>query len=166
VKSFVVHLSKERFKFSSSHFTIFNSTEAERLHGHNYRVACSFGVSSTKSDVGMAFAFNEVKPMIQTVCEALDEYVLIPEKSPYLKISVAGAQVHIDFHGKKYSLPKEDVKLLPVTNITSEELSSWISGELVAIFKKKNPQLMSGLKKLSVTVQETLGQKVSCVTKF
>ena len=154
-QTFVVQLYKERFKFSSSHFTIFNSREAERLHGHNYRVACSFAVSATRSDIGMAFTFDEVKPVIQAVCDSLDEYVLVPEKSPFLKVSVAGAQVHIDFHGKKYSLPKEDVKMLPVTNITSEELSSWISGELISIFGKKSPQLMSVLKKLNVSVQET-----------
>ena len=33
-----IRLAKENMKFSAAHFTIFNASERERLHGHNFRV--------------------------------------------------------------------------------------------------------------------------------
>ena len=47
---FQVSLSKERFKFSSTHFTIFNDSEAECLHGHNYLVSVDLGFKSLAED--------------------------------------------------------------------------------------------------------------------
>ena len=34
-----IEIAKQYLHFSAAHFTIFNATERERLHGHNFRIA-------------------------------------------------------------------------------------------------------------------------------
>ena len=38
-RAYAIRVEKENLKFSSAHFLIFEDGTAERLHGHNYRVA-------------------------------------------------------------------------------------------------------------------------------
>ncbi len=38
-RTFATRVEKEHLKFSAAHFLIFANGSAERLHGHNYRVA-------------------------------------------------------------------------------------------------------------------------------
>ena len=152
--SFLIHLEKESFKFSSTHFTIFSKTEAERLHGHNYQVRVSVEVNALNKDLGMPFDFNIIKPKIQHICNDLDEFILIPEKSPFLKIESNQDQVLMGFHDKAYSFPKSDVRLLPIVNITVEELARLFFGKL----KTECPIEVS---KLQITIEETRGQSVT-----
>jgi 6-pyruvoyltetrahydropterin/6-carboxytetrahydropterin synthase len=82
--SFVLELKKENFKFSASHFTIFGPDHAERLHGHNYYVTVKLYIRDVQTSTGMTVEFNEIKSVIKTFTERLDERVLIPKFSPYL----------------------------------------------------------------------------------
>lgn len=135
--SFVVRLRKESFKFSGSHFTIFSETSAERLHGHNYYVAVDLYVKEISKDLGLAFDFNEIKPSIKKVCDMFDEYVLVPESSPFLKvIKSKSGEVEVTFAKKRYLFPADDVKLLPIANVTSEEMARYFSVELKRLLPK------------------------------
>lgn len=145
-------LEKENFKFSVSHFTIFDAQRAERLHGHNYALRVECEVTSLDPKTSMAIDFNQLKPVIRKVCDTLDEHVLIPENSPYLKISKIKDGVIVQFHTKTYQFPLEDVRLLPLTNITSEALSHYVTQKLVT----ETAQLP--LVSIAVTVTETSGQ--------
>src|SRR5690606_33706927 len=124
-------LEKENFKFSGSHFTIFDSTRSERLHGHNYYVRLEVRVRELDPELGMAFDFNLLKPIVRQITESLDEYVLLPEKSPHVAIERTTTSVIASFNGKRYEFPSEDVRLLPIVNVTSELLASYIAGEIV-----------------------------------
>jgi 6-pyruvoyltetrahydropterin/6-carboxytetrahydropterin synthase len=57
---------------------------------------------------------------------------LLPTKSPYLAVSEQGDYIEAIFNEKKLFFLKEDVKLLPIRNITLEELSDWFVSELCA----------------------------------
>jgi 6-pyruvoyltetrahydropterin/6-carboxytetrahydropterin synthase len=153
---YTVHLAKEPFKFSCSHFTILGLDHAERLHGHNYQMKVSIQVSGTDEKLGFAFDFNEVKPLIRRLCDELDERILIAAKSPYLKLKSEGSSIEVEFAGKRYVFPSEDTMVLPLVNITSEELARY-SGER---FKKDFAHL-SFWTSLEVNVEETRGQSVS-----
>lgn len=159
--SFVIRLKKETFKFSCSHFTIFSATSAERLHGHNYYLDLSCRVSGVSKDLGFAFDFNELKPIIQKACNSLDEYILIPRKSPYLKIVELKNSVKVAFGKKEYVFPKEDVKMLPIVNVTSEELARFMSKQISSKFSSKS----LSVSELSVTITETHGQSATFITK-
>lgn len=154
--SYNLEISKESFKFAVSHFAIFGPECAERLHGHNYYVKFLLNYSRTSEDLGMAVEFNDIKPVLQKVCKDLDEYILIPKKSPFLTISEDEGQVNVTFHKKNYSFPKEDVLFLPLLNISCEELSKYLSEEVYnSLSQDKN------LNSVSVEVQEVRGQKVT-----
>lgn len=149
-------LAKENFKFSCTHFTIFGPQSAERMHGHNYLVSYEFTCDAIKEDLGLAFDFNEFKPLLKQACDELDETILIPSRSPYLTIENQGEEVEVRFNKKRYVLPKEDVRLLPIANISIEALASYIHSQLI---KKIKPEWK--IIKLAVSIQETAGQSVS-----
>jgi 6-pyruvoyltetrahydropterin/6-carboxytetrahydropterin synthase len=153
---YTVHLAKELFKFSCSHFTILSAEHAERLHGHNYQVRVDITVAKVDSALGFAFDFNSVKPLIRKICESLDERILLPAQSPYLKIKTAGAQVEASFGKKNYSFPADDTLVLPLSNITSEELARYICERLLSEMTAL-PHWTS----VAVQVEETLGQSVT-----
>jgi 6-pyruvoyltetrahydropterin/6-carboxytetrahydropterin synthase len=153
---YTINLAKEPFKFSCSHFTILSATEAERLHGDNYQVRVSIAVRDTDPKLGLAFDFNTVKPLIRAFCDELDERILLPAKSPYLKIASEGGQVDVRFGKKRYGFPEEDTLTLPLVNITTEELSRYACERLVQDMKA-----LPHWTQVKVSVEETRGQSVS-----
>lgn len=157
-----IQLAKEDFKFSGSHFTIFGPGRAERLHGHNYQVRCELALKSLDVSLGMAFDFNDVKPLLREITRSLDEYVLLPENSPYLSVTPFEDRVRVQFANKRYELPAEDVRLLPMTNVTSEELARWIAVELSSRLMSERPEAAGKIANLSIAVEETRGQSVVC----
>lgn len=121
-------LSKERMKFSSGHFTIFSATERENLHGHNFGVAVTF-----KAEVGangMVVDYGVLKDAVMRLCDSLDELVLLPLHSPFLNIEQRDGLVHVRFAEERLQFLVRDVKLLPIRNITVEDLSGWLLGSL------------------------------------
>lgn len=153
---FVVHLAKEPFKFSCSHFTIFSADHAERLHGHNYQLRVDITVEDLDRQIGMAFDFNAVKPLIRVFCDQMDERILLPSESPYLNIKNEANQIEVRFAKKFYSFPREDVYALPLSNITAEELARHAS--LVLADQMRH---LPHWTRLTVNVEETRGQSVS-----
>lgn len=124
-----ITLSKEYQKFSAAHFTIFSATNRERLHGHNFSVTVAITVPV--GDDGLCFSYRIYKDILKQVCEELDEYVLIPEFSPHLKISEEGVYYHIEFNKEIIPLLKSDTKLLPIRNTTVEEFADYILKQLL-----------------------------------
>jgi 6-pyruvoyltetrahydropterin/6-carboxytetrahydropterin synthase len=155
--SFRIKLEKESFKFSGSHFTVFGPDRAERLHGHNYYVRLELTISDLDQKLGMAFDFNIIKPIMREITSNLDEYILLPQHSPFVSLTKTGSSIEVLFSGKRYSLPESDVKVLPVVNITTEELARFIAKELEARIKSLTPPIRH-LQRLSVGVEETRGQ--------
>lgn len=153
---FKIHLGKENFKFSCSHFTIFSEKTAERLHGHNYQISVHLAVGDVDPKLGFAFDFNLVKPHIKDICDGLDEFILVPTQSPYLKVQEAGSQIEVRFHNKTYSFPKEDTCLVPITNISAEELAKFFATNLARRIAD-----IKGWTAMDVGVEETRGQSVS-----
>jgi 6-pyruvoyltetrahydropterin/6-carboxytetrahydropterin synthase len=153
---YTVHLAKEPFKFSCSHFTILSAEHAERLHGHNYQMRVDVELETVDPKLGMAFDFNAVKPMIRMICTELDERILLPAESPYLKIKNEGAQLSVSFNQKNYMFPSEDCLILPLSNTTSEELARYACERLsLAMAAQKF------WTSIQVEVEETRGQSVS-----
>ena len=155
--SFQVNLSKERFKFSATHFTIFNDSDAECLHGHNYLVSVDLDFRTLAEDTGLSAEFSHLKIKIDDLCEELDETVLLPSKSPFLDIGETDTNIEVKFAHKFYSFPTEDCTILDIVNVSSECLAKWIHGRLEEDFHT------IGLESLSVTIEETNGQSVTYI---
>lgn len=157
---YTIHLAKEPFKFSCSHFTVLSERQAERLHGHNYQMRVDISLNEVDPKLGMAFDFNAIKPKIRMICDELDERILLPEKSPFVKISGEGSQLKVTFAHKTYSFPEEDCLRLPLTNVTTEELARYICRRL-AQGLNDIPHWTA----IQVNVEETRGQSVTYAEK-
>lgn len=156
--SFRIRIEKESIKFSCSHFTIFGADKAEPLHGHNYYVTAEFGLSELDAQLGMAFDFNLLKPILKEEAEKLDEHILIPAKSPFLKIERTPEQIKVTFGKKNYAFPKEDVIEIDAVNITSEELARDFAQRLKNQLNRHKE--FKRINALTVGIQETRGQTV------
>jgi 6-pyruvoyltetrahydropterin/6-carboxytetrahydropterin synthase len=121
-----IEITKQDIKFSAAHFTIFSATERERLHGHNFAV--HLAVTAPVGDDGICFSYKDIKTRIRDLCDALDEYTLLPAQSPHLRIVEEGTFYIVHFNGEKIPLLKSDTLLLPVRNSTVEEYARYLLG--------------------------------------
>lgn len=168
---YVLKIAKEYFKFSSAHFTIFNDSELECLHGHNYRA--SLVIECRDIANGFVIEFRQAKKIVKTLCDELDEKVLIPADAPFLSIAKEQEQFQIRFNGagfvKDYRLPCEDVEILPMDNITVECLSRYMCESFVKKLMnlyddaEKRDCFYQSLISVSFEVEETPGQSAAYV---
>ncbi len=120
-----IELQKEAMKFSVAHFTIFSATERERLHGHNYTVRCQ--ITAGIDDNGMTFNYKYYKRRLIELCKFLNEYTLLAENSPHTQIEQTSSHCYVHFNHEVIPFLNKDVKLLPIRNITVEELARWFT---------------------------------------
>ncbi|MCP5066742.1 MAG: hypothetical protein GY946_09260 [bacterium] len=149
-----VKLAKQDFKFSAAHFTVFPDGDAERLHGHDYRVRVELEGTDPGPD-GLLVPIAEVKANIRALCKSLDERTLVPEKCPLLEVSHDGETLEIEFGRRRYRLPGADTRLLPLQNVTMELLAMHLWRELARSLAG------SAVERLVVEVEETPGQSAS-----
>lgn len=154
-----LHLAKQNFKFSSAHFLIFDSKNAEMLHGHNYQVKVDlFFLQNKKADeLGYHIDFGSLKKIIKEMCDVWDEHVLLPENHPDMKYKVSSDKKNyeIKFRDRFYSLPVIETIWLPITNTSVENLSLLFARQLYNKLKK------SSVNKVRVSIEETRGQ-IAC----
>lgn len=124
-----IELFKENMKFSAGHFTVFSSTSRENLHGHNYNVYASF--TTRVEDEGLSFDYRFYKEKLFKLCQSLDETVLLPSACKYLTITEDPHYFQIHFNDEVMMFLKRDAKILPVQNITVEELSHWFMQQII-----------------------------------
>lgn len=125
----IIELSKEYLKFSAAHFTIFSSTNRERLHGHNFAVSAKF--KAPVDNNGLCFNYGDFKSKLSRVCDTLDEYVLLPGDSPHLEIDRQDGQYSVQFAEQKMQFLASDTLILPLKNISVEELAGYVLDQLL-----------------------------------
>jgi 6-pyruvoyltetrahydropterin/6-carboxytetrahydropterin synthase len=154
-----VELYRNDMKFSAAHFTIFSAEERERLHGHNYHVHTY--VTAEMNDDGITYDYSITRKAVIALCRSLNEYMLLPERSPYLTIEECGVQYRVCFGSDEMFFLKADTLVLPVANTTSECLAQWFVDQLVL-----DPDDLREKKivKIKVAVSTTTGQ--SSVAKW
>lgn len=123
-----IRLAKENMKFSAAHFTIFSASERERLHGHNFRVEVD--IEARMLGNGMCFDYGIYKDRIVALCRELNEWTILPTRSPYLRIEEEGEHVYALFAGVRIPFLRADVLLLPIENATLEEFAAWFLDRL------------------------------------
>ena len=123
-----IQIDKEAHKFSAAHFTIFSATERERLHGHNYSVSAT--IVAPIGENGFSADYNVYKNRIATLCDALDEYLLLAADSPYQRIEESGDEYTVYFADEVMRFLRSDTQVLPIRNATVEEFSHYLLGQL------------------------------------
>lgn len=153
MKLTTIELFKEDMKFSSGHYTIFSASRREKMHGHNFTVYAAFDACVDEN--GMAFDYDIYKERLRLLCQSLSEYFLIAGLSPYQTITEEGEYLYVHFNDEKIPFLKKDVLVMPLKNITVEELSVWFLEKLVndqESLKKYN------IKRIHIKVYSAPGQ--------
>ena len=148
---YVLRLSKEDFKFSAAHFTLFGPDEAELLHGHNYHVEVEM-TGHELDEEGLLVSFVDAKKAIRAACARLDDRTLIPTRSRHLRVTRADGEVEVRFGPRRYILPDDDTLLLDEVNTTVELFARMIWEDIVRDLDCRR------LSALAVSVAETAGQ--------
>ncbi len=125
-----IEVFKESMKFSAAHFTIFSATERERLHGHNFSVYAM--IEAPVGENGMCFSYVELKDRLRALCHTLDEYMVLPQHSPYLTIDEHGPHYRVRFADEEMFFLRADTRLLPIRNSTVEEYSRYLLSQLLS----------------------------------
>jgi 6-pyruvoyl-tetrahydropterin synthase len=108
------------FAFSAAHAGL-HGGEFEPLHGHSFTVTLS--LHGTPDKTGMICDFTDVKKALTAAIAPLKRRTLMPASSQACRVYREGTQVVIECGSKLYSLPAEDVVLLPVANTTTEAIA-------------------------------------------
>jgi 6-pyruvoyltetrahydropterin/6-carboxytetrahydropterin synthase len=123
-------IDKESHKFSAAHYTIFSATSRERLHGHNYSVSAR--IVAPVGTNGFSADYNLYKNRLATLCDSLDEYMLLAGNSPYQTVEEQGVCYRVSFDRDEMLFLQSDTQVLPLLNVTVEELSYFLLQQLVA----------------------------------
>lgn len=155
METWSIRIHKDYLKFSAAHFLIFPDGTAERLHGHNYKVFVE--LHGPLDAHGLVMNFKEIKPLVRELVDELDEYLLIPGKHPVLRAERTEATIEIVYRERRYLVPDDEVRVLPISNTSAENLASYLSSEIRRRVGERFPGMrVSGL---DVGVEETPGQR-------
>jgi len=147
-----IEISKHALNFSVAHFTIFSATERENVHGHNFQVECD--ICAPVHDDGLTMDYGVIKRVLRTLCDELDEKVLLPGKSPHLEIITEGDYRVALFNDERIPFLHRDVLVLPIANSTVEELSHYLLQKVL-----NTPELSDrGIREVTVRVSSSPGQ--------
>lgn len=125
-----IDIHKESLHFACAHFTILGSDHRENLHGHNYFVRAT--ASGPIDGNGLCFDYNKLKNEIELLCNQLDETTLLASDSPHLEFETDDEYITVLFGDERLPFLKRDVLLLPIRNVTVEELASWFLDQLAS----------------------------------
>jgi 6-pyruvoyltetrahydropterin/6-carboxytetrahydropterin synthase len=151
-----IELFRDSLKFSAGHFTVFSSTNRENLHGHDYGVhAC---LTTRIEDEGLSFDYRFYEEKLYALCRTLDKKILIAELCKHLKINEENEYCCIHFNTEKIMLLKRDVKVLPIYNVTVEELSNWFLQNLLLDQQQLNNHR---IQKIEIKIRSGLGRSGS-----
>ena len=125
-----LYIDKESHKFSAAHYTIFSATERERLHGHNYSVSAR--IVAPMGNNGFSADYNVYKNRLKTLCDELDEYMVLAADSPHQTIEKQGENYLVRYADEEMLFLRSDTLVLPIVNATVEEFSHYLLGKLLA----------------------------------
>jgi 6-pyruvoyltetrahydropterin/6-carboxytetrahydropterin synthase len=152
-----VVVQKEYLKFSAAHFIAYKGFR-EPLHGHNYQVSVT--LSGAVGSDGYVLDFGIVKAVTKSVCEQLDERILVPTRSDCLTVTQEGPSLVLVYEdGARFLFPVTDCVLLPIVHASAEELAAYV---LARIREGLDAHAMRGLTAIEVGVSEAPGQAAYC----
>ncbi len=123
-----LHMFDAAISFSAAHFTIFSATERENLHGHNYTIAAV--VESAVDCNGLCMDYRLIEASLQVIADQLNQRTLIPRNNPHLLIEHEECGYRLTFATEVMVFLPRDALILPVINVTVEELSHYVLNRL------------------------------------
>ena len=152
-----IQVDKQDFRFSAALFLIFPDGSAERLHGHNYRVAVE--VEAGLDEHGLVIDFQRIKPLVRALIAELDELLLLPGEHHELRVEplTDEAAVEVRYRERRYVVPAAEVRVLPICNSSTENLATFLGRQLLGRVESEFPGVEVDM--LWLSVEETPGQR-------
>ena len=122
-RSAIVELHKDELKFSAGHFMLLSSTQRESMHGHDYQIHVAFNTFIENN--GMAFDCRLYKQRLLKICQSLDYRFILPGQSALMQVREENDKWIAEFNQQTIIFLKQDAVVLPICNVTLEELSHW-----------------------------------------
>ncbi|MFX0084812.1 MAG: 6-pyruvoyl tetrahydropterin synthase family protein [Candidatus Hodarchaeota archaeon] len=152
-----VAIDKIAAHFSASHALISDGIE-EGLHGHNYHVAIELEGKTDTNEIIIDFLYLE--KLLNNLLSKWDHYVLLPSNNPNIKIGRHENNLDIEYGVRFYSIPKDEVRILECSNVTTEALAK-ILGEKIQD-KLKLEKFWPRIEKINITIWETSCYRATC----
>jgi len=133
---------KSHVTFSACHMLL-RHDKCSRLHGHTYAVHLRL-MGDVNEDM-LVLDFGPVKRYLRSLAEELDHMTLVPGGHPDVRITKDPSRENliVDMAGKVYSIPEQDVVVMPLRATTVEEISSGLDN--VSASAKDQSELMAAL---------------------
>lgn len=159
-ETFRVAIDGSEYTFCGSHFLVFGEGEStEPLHGHDYRVRIEVA-GPVDPLTGWVVDFLELRTVLLQNIQPLDQKILLPELSPYLKLVEHEGELEINARDRTWSFPSGDCLILPIRATTTEllarHLAVAINRDLVGLGSS------SSFDSIEVTLEESGGFYASC----
>ena len=129
MQHFHVRISKDDQSFSAAHFITLEGGTCERLHGHDYHVAVE--VQGPLDENHYVIDFVGLRETIRTVLDELDHRVLLPTEHPAIRVEAGEREVEVTFAERRWLFPRDDCRLLPMANTTTELLARYVGYRLL-----------------------------------
>ena len=150
-----IRIARAEHKFSCAHMTVFADGSKERLHGHNYTIAVAIEVE--RIDLAAMIPFAPIKSVIGAMCTAWKEHLLLAERNPCFEIVRDSEELEFRLCGDRYVMPRADVVLVPIENVSVEGLAEHVAALLAEPLAPL--RIVSGIE---VRVEELPGIGASC----
>jgi 6-pyruvoyltetrahydropterin/6-carboxytetrahydropterin synthase len=153
METYQVHVTKDYLTFCSAHFIVFNGSQCERLHGHNYRIGAQ--IEAELDDDFLVFDFIALKNILRQIANELDHRLLVPLESNRFAIEIGESRVRISYDDREWIVPAGDCALLPIENTTAERLAYHVASRLLDEIERRG---VRKLKTVRVEIEESPGQ--------
>ncbi len=166
-RNWTLHIRKDYLKFSAAHMTVFPDGGKERLHGHNYQV--QLDVELTEPPVlARLLGYEVFKRALLAVCDDWDEKVLIAGDNPWLEwLPGTDGECAFRLCGKRYVLPADEVAVLEVDNITTENLARLLFERFWAeLTRNRALPWQERIRRVKLRIDETRGQGATYGIRF
>ncbi len=136
-----IRIANADLKFSAGHFITFENGACENLHGHDYSV--SVEIVGALNESAYVVDFTKVYNRLKAILETMDHHVLLPGRHPALKIAESATECEISYGNRRWILPRDDYRILPIANTTTEAFAEFIADELQEAIFMKSPEIES-----------------------
>jgi 6-pyruvoyltetrahydropterin/6-carboxytetrahydropterin synthase len=115
--------------FSAAHFITFDGGGCEPLHGHDYRVKAELFGPLGANEYLVDFVL--VHEGLKAIVKELDHCVLLPGGHDSISVRLEGEEYVITHAGRRWILPQDNCRVLPIGNTTTEMFAQYIGRRLV-----------------------------------
>ena len=124
----IARIGDGEYSFCAAHALTWPDT-FEPLHGHTFMVQLELG-GDLDAATGAVMDFAAIKRALREVIAPLRRRTLLAADAPGVDLVCEDGAIRFGRGCKTYTLPAEDVVVLPIVNTTTEAIAAYLLGQL------------------------------------